>query len=140
MYHISKTLCDTCDGQGNIPLTVKGTPDMVHLSQLSHVVTIVTYCNNCHISSQWSHVFTMVKLNFHLSSSSSSPRGHVDLTAPSSPTVKIPHSNVAQVHHHVHHEQVETGTENHPAALASHGEYNLIQILIYSTCIQQYRA
>ena len=133
MYHMSKTLCHTCDGQGNIPLTVKGTPDMVHLSQ---VVTIVTYCNNCHIISQLSHVFTKVKLkNFHLSSSSS-PGGH-DLAAPSSPTVKISHSNVAQVHHH---EQVETGTENHPAALASHGEYNLIQILVYSTCIQQYRA
>ena len=76
---MSKTLCDTCRGQGNIPLTVKGTPDMVHLSQLSHVVTIVpcgrkcvmwsqlsyvvtivTCGHNCHMWSQLSHVITIV--------------------------------------------------------------------------------
>ena len=62
-------------------------------SQLSHIVTIVTIVLNCHICHIWSQTVTIVTyghLNFHLSfssSSSSSPKRHVDLTAPL--TVKI---------------------------------------------------
>ena len=90
-----------------------------HLSHSSHVVTIVTSCHNCHILSHLSHVVTIVTCghNCHMwsqlslmvtivtciliaaiqisisplssFSSFSSPRGHYDLTAPSSPTVKM---------------------------------------------------
>ena len=67
-------------------------------SQLSHVVTIVTYGHNCHMHSHCCHP------NFHLSSSFSSPQGHVDLTAPSSPTViRVASASLLFLHHTAHH-------------------------------------
>ena len=49
--------------------------------------------------------------------------------------VKKLHSHTSQMllNSTIDHEQVEAGAGDHPEALASHGEINLIQIFIHST-------